>query len=385
MNKVFIANPIFDTVFKHLMENNRVARYFVETIIDQPVDNIGVTQQERTFVKIPSTVEGKELTQEEITKIAELLSVLRYDFVATIRTPEGYKKVLIEIQKAKNILDLMRFRSYLGEQYKRRDNIVTDGTQTEEILPIITIYLLGFKLPETDAIVIHVSRTYRDVIARRELHVKSEFIECLTHDSYVVQIPRIEGKSRSRLEKMLNVFEQNDFYDEKGILKQYRHELEKDDEEIRLMVEILCHIAADPEKREEIELEWRSKEFLEDYIKQKKAIAMQKQVLEENQKALEENQKALEENKKVLDEKQKALEESQKVIEESQKALEENQKTLKESQKTLEENKKVLEQKDKALEQNQKVLEQKDKALEEKDKENEELKKQIAGLQKMAK
>jgi len=302
MNQVFIANPIFDTVFKHLMENNRVARFFVETIIDQPVESISVTQQERTFLKVPATIDGKQLTQAEITRIAELLSVLRYDFVAIIRTPEGHKKVLIEIQKAKNAFDLMRFRNYLGEEYKRGNMVNIDGKEKEEILPIITIFMLGFKLPEVDAVVVHVNRTYRDVISRRVLRVKSEFIECLTHDSYVVQIPRIEGKSRSRLEKMLNVFEQNDFYDEKGILKKYNQKLTKEDEDIRLIVEILCHIAADPEKREEIELEWRSREFIEEYINQKKA--------------LEENKKALEENKKALEEKEKALEEKDRIIEE---------------------------------------------------------------------
>jgi len=295
MNQIFIANPIFDTVFKHLMENNRVARFFIETIIGQPVESISVTPQERTFLKVPATIDGKQLTQTEITRIAELLSVLRYDFVAIISTPEGHKKVLIEIQKAKNAFDLMRFRNYLGEEYKRGNMISIDGKEKEEILPIITIFMLGFKLPEVDAVVIHVSRTYRDVISRRVLHVKSEFIECLTHDSYVVQIPRIEGKSRSRLEKMLNVFEQNGFYDEKGILKKYSHTLTKEDEDIRLMVEILCHVAADPEKREEIELEWRSREFIEEYISQKKAI-------EENKKAIEEKDKALEEKDRIIEE-----------------------------------------------------------------------------------
>ena len=43
MNKVFIANPIYDTEFKHLMENNRIARFFVETILDQPVESITIT------------------------------------------------------------------------------------------------------------------------------------------------------------------------------------------------------------------------------------------------------------------------------------------------------------------------------------------------------
>jgi hypothetical protein len=307
MDKVFIANPIYDTVFKHLMENNRVARFFVETIIDRPVENIGVTSQEFTFLKIPTLIEGKELTQEEITKISELLSVLRYDFVATIRTSEGLKKVLIEIQKARNILDLMRFRNYLGEQYKRRDTVTVNGTETEETLPIITIYLLGFELPEIDAVVIHVSRTYRDVIARRDLHVKSEFIECLTHDSYVVQIPRIDGKSRSRLEKMLNIFEQNNFYDKTGILKQYGYEPDKEEDDIRLMVEILCRVAANPEKREEIELEWRSREFLKDYINQRKEIAMHKQALEEKDKALSEKDQALFEKDQALADTKKAL------------------------------------------------------------------------------
>jgi DNA repair exonuclease SbcCD ATPase subunit len=346
MEKIFIANPIYDTVFKHLMENNRVARFFVETIIDQPVEHIGITQQERTYLKVPSTMEAQELTQEEITKIAEVLSVLRYDFVATIRTPEGYRKVLIEIQKARNVLDLMRFRNYLGEQYKRRDTVTVEGLDREETLPIITIYLLGFTLPETDAIVIHVSRTYRDVIAGQELHVKSEFIECLTHDSYVVQIPRIEGKSRNRLEKMLNIFEQNDFYDTTGILKAYRHDLGEEDEEVRLMVEILCRIAADPQKREEIELEWRSKEFLEEFIQQKKAYALQQQLIEENRQALEQNKQVIEQNRQAL-----------------------------------EQNKQVIKQKDKALKQNKQVIEEKNKALEEKDKALEELRKQVAALQ----
>ena len=48
---MFIGNPIYDTVFKHLMENNRVARFFVETLIDQPVENIVVSPQEKPSKK----------------------------------------------------------------------------------------------------------------------------------------------------------------------------------------------------------------------------------------------------------------------------------------------------------------------------------------------
>ena len=331
---MFIANPIYDTVFKHLMENERVARFFVETIINQPVESIAVAPQEYTWFKPLSEFESESISDE--FKIYELLSILRYDFVATILTPDGYKKVLIEIQKAKNNIDLMRFRNYLGEQYKRKDKIVVDGQEIEEPLPIITIYLLGFKLPETDAIVIHVSRTYQDVITQTELHVKSEFIECLTHDSYVVQIPRIEGKNRTRLEKMLNVFEQNDFYDDKGIIKRFQHDA--DDENIRLMLDILYHVGANPDKREEIEIEWRSYElWLHEIVSRNKIIAAQKTTLEEKDKVLEEKDKVLEEKDKAIEEKEKTIEEKDKAIEEKDKAIEEKEKTIEEKDKAIEE------------------------------------------------
>ena len=319
MNKIFIANPIFDTVFKHLMENNRIARYFVETIISQPVESITVIPQEYTYFKTPKELAESGLTPDEIKKI-ENLSIVRYDFVAIIHNSEGHKKVLIEIQKARNIVDLMRFRTYLAEQYKRKDKIAVNGEEIEEPLPVITIYLLGFKLSETDAIAIHVCRTYHDLITQTELHVKSEFIECLTHDSYIVQIPQIEGKTRTRLEKMLSVFEQKYFIDDKGIRKEYRYDV--DDENIGYILEILYHTGADPQKQKEIEDEWWSNELWEEVIvKRDKKIAQQKKVIEEKEKVIEEKEKALEEKEKALEEKDKENEELKKQVAELQKMV----------------------------------------------------------------
>ena len=52
MNKLYIANPIYDTVFKHLMENNRIARFFVETIIAQPLESISVEEKDKENDKL---------------------------------------------------------------------------------------------------------------------------------------------------------------------------------------------------------------------------------------------------------------------------------------------------------------------------------------------
>jgi hypothetical protein len=296
------------------MENNRIARFFVETIIGQQVESIAVKPQEYTFFKtLSEKLDMSSLSDEEMKKIENYMSVIRYDFVAVIRTPEGYKKVLIEIQKAQNEVDIMRFRTYLAEQYKRKDTVALDGKDTEEVLPVITIYLLGFKLPETKAIAIHISRTYRDMITQEELHVKSEFIECLTHDSYVVQIPQIEGKTRTRLEKLLSLFEQRYFVDDKGIRKEYHHEV--DDENIQLMLDILYHTGADPKTQKDIENEWWSNEYWYEFVvKRDKKIVKQQKELEEKDKTIEEKDKALEEKDKALEEKDKALEELRKQL-----------------------------------------------------------------------
>jgi len=294
---MLIVNPIFDTVFKHLMENNRVARFFVETIIDQPVESIEVAPHEYTHFKYPSS---KPKNLKEAEELIEFLAILRYDFVAKIRTPNGYKKVLIEIQKGKNEIDLLRFRNYLGEQYKRKDVVLEDGKETEKVLPVITIYLLGFKLQEAEAVVIHVSRVYKDVITHKELNVKSDFIECLTHDSYVVQIPRIEKKTRTRLEKLLSVFEQSDFYDSKGILKNYPFDTE--DDNISTIIKLLGRLAADPKTVAEIEDELRSNEYWENVvISRDNKIAEQKKEIMEISKALDEKDKALDEKDKALE------------------------------------------------------------------------------------
>jgi hypothetical protein len=324
---VIIANPIYDTVFKHLMENNRVARFFVETIIDQPVESIAVTQQERTYVKDLTELKATGQLPDEF-KHFDYLSVIRYDFVATIRTEDGgYKKVLIEIQKAKSDIDLMRFRDYIAEQYKRRDRITLDGVEIDTPLPIITIYLLGFKIPEVDAVVVHVCRTYHDVLGCRELQIKSNFIECLTHDSYVVQIPRIVPRVRTRLEALLSVFEQSKKIDEKGFIMQYC--LDTDDGDIRLMVEILSYVAADPEKRKEIENEWWWDAYWDEFVtKNQMTIAEQRKALEENAKVIEENAKVIEENAKVIEENAKALEQNAKALEQKNNEIEELKRKL---------------------------------------------------------
>ncbi|MBU0764580.1 MAG: hypothetical protein KJ607_07080 [Bacteroidetes bacterium] len=292
-----IANPIFDVVFKRLMENEKVAGFFIGTLLEQNIESLELRPQEGTY-------------DDEL----KMLRLYRLDFIANIKSENGeMKKVLIEIQKSLDEIDLMRFRNYLAEQYKKED--VIEGS--EVALPITTIYILGNNLPKIDTPCLKVERNYKDLINNRIIESKDEFIEKLTHDSFVVQIGRITGKVQTRLEKLLSIFEQANFVDDKKITKMYNHPV--NEEEFKLITDILHYTGTDPEEKKRIEAEqeaWRT--YYAIFGKKEKAFIKQ---LEDSKKILEENKKALDEKDKALDEKDKALDEKDKIIEELKRKL----------------------------------------------------------------
>ena len=275
------------------MENKRIAKFFVETLIGEKIDAIAVVPQEYTCKRI------RKKRVKEVEFKEEIFSIIRFDFVATIRTSGGeHKKVLIEIQKSRKATDLLRFRTYLGEQYKRVDAIDTSTGKIEKSLPVICIYLLGFNLSGHKTKASRTGRISWDLIAKKEIKEKDNFVEALTHDAYFVQIPRIKGKPRTLLEKMLSIFEQEYFIDDKNIVKKYKHPVDND--VIEEMVDVLRNVAADPEEKRAIEEEWLAIKDEEGYEQAIKAI-------EDKNKALEEKDKALEENKKNIADLQKEV------------------------------------------------------------------------------
>ena len=287
-----IANPIFDIVFKRMMENERVAKFFIGTLLGQIIETIEVKPQEFTYTD----------------KLAGL-AVFRLDFVATIKTETGeQKKVLIEIQKAKNQIDLMRFRNYLAEQYKKEDFVNSEKT----ILPITTIYILGFKLPEIETPCIKVERNYKDLVNNKIIDKKSDFVEKLTHDSFIVQVDRITDSYSTKLEKLLSLFEQQHFIDDKKITKEFNHEL--DNEDIKLTADILHFSGTNPEERKKIETEqeaWRTvNAMFEDAKKELMAV------IDESKKVINEQDKVINEQDKVIDEKDKVINEKDRLIQE---------------------------------------------------------------------
>ena len=299
-----IANPIYDVVFKRMMENERVAKFFIGTLLEQTIETVEVKPQEYTYEGEFEENDPKaiEIIEERIRKRYNIW-VYRLDFIATIKTETGeLKKVLIEIQKAKNQIDLMRFRNYLAEQYKKED--IVDNEKV--VLPITTIYILGFTIPEIETPCLKVERNYKDQINKTTIETKSDFVEKLTHDSYVVQVERITDRYQTRLDKLLSIFEQKNFIDDQKIIKEFNHEV--DIEEMKIATEILNHAGTDPQQKKKIETEqeaWRTVNamFEDKEKKYQKELAEQRKVLIEKDQALTEKDKLIAELMKRLEEK----------------------------------------------------------------------------------
>jgi hypothetical protein len=319
---ILIANPIYDTVFKRLMENERVARFFIKTLLNREVASVKMLPQEFTYYKKKSEAKAKTKAATK-SEAEEQLTIFRLDFMATIVTSTGERmKVLIEVQKAKDETDLMRFRSYLGEQYRKSEQ--AGGKKTPH--PIITIYVLGFELPEIPTACVKVGRVYEDMINNVPIHSRSPFIEQLTHDSYVVQVTRITERYQTPLDRLLSIFEQAHFVGDTEAVKHYTYD--PDDADVKAMTDILHHVGTDPAERKALDIEVEANRTFEEWLgkrydEQRDVILDQGKKLQEAVGTISEQGKELQEKDKKLQEKDKKLQAATGTISEQGKKLQE--------------------------------------------------------------
>ena len=188
---ITIANPIYDTVFKYLMEDERIARTILSALLKEDIIKVEVRPHEYT--------NGQK----------ELLSIFRIDFGATIRKPSGEEQlILIELQKTWLPTETLRFRQYLGVHYQNPKNIVA-GSADRHALPMVAVYLLGHTVGDIEEPVVYVRHQAYDYDNRPVTRgIPNKFVDSLNHDSIIVQIPRLHGKVNNRLDKVLSIFDQ---------------------------------------------------------------------------------------------------------------------------------------------------------------------------------
>jgi hypothetical protein len=276
---MIIANPIYDVTFKRLLENDRTAKFLIGTILDCKVVSLE-----------PAVIERTKYDRKN-----GALTLFRMDFAATIKNEAGEdKRVIIEMQKAKHLADVNRFREYLGSEYISSE------------LPIVSIYILGFNL-SVDSAAFGNFPVCRDLLTGEPLRPHDPFVEQLTHTAYFVQTKRIKPSLNTRLDKLLSIFEQANFISEREeTMKDYA--LSVDDPEIEAVLDVLKYAAADAATRKELDDEAYYQRamygmFGKQYERMEKIdreIAAAKREIEARKRDADEAKRKIEENKRKI-------------------------------------------------------------------------------------
>ena len=270
---MLIANPIYDVVFKYMMEDLKVAKTFISAIIGEDVEELDFCPQEL----------ATRYTKDSLT-------VVRMDFLAKIKTASGYKAVIIEMQKALLSSDISRFRRYIGSQYQSKNNVYKDKEGKEHSRPIYCIFFLGQGLDVPDVPVLTVTNLVKDRATGLALHVHNEFIDSLHHQSWIVQIPHLKKHRRDDLEKLLSIFDQSKITDSNHILN-----IKEDDfpQEFRHIIRRLIQAAESKEVAEQMTAE---DELIYDFQNLERQIAARDALIEEKDRIIEELQNQLHQN-----------------------------------------------------------------------------------------
>ena len=290
-----IANPIYDTVFKFLMEDERVAKVLISALLQKEVVELQMRQHE--FSK----------------KTDHRISICRIDFSARIKDKDGAEHlVLIELQKTWLATETMRFRQYLGTQYLDMKNTLSNEGEGKKFgVPIISIYLLDHRVGDLPEPVVYVRRRYLDYNSNPVVEgVPDPFVESLTHDAIIVQIPLLSGKTRNRLERLLLVFDQ-DFQVEGN-----SHFLRIDESapwtaEEQLVIDRLIKAAADSQLLQDMYIE---DEFLSELEQRDTEIMRKEQELQQSRQELQQSKQVIEQKDQVIEQSRQELEEKERML-----------------------------------------------------------------------
>jgi hypothetical protein len=210
------------------------------------------------------------------------------------------------------MLDVMRFRRYLGDNYRKEDDVFNEhGEQEKRPLPIVTIYFLGFPLNQLKNATIKINIEYKDAATHEPISIKEDFIELLTHDSYVIQTKQLVGKTKTKLERVLQVFSPEYQTSDKHQLE-FRGDL--NEPLVKKMVDRLGRAIANEYIREKMDVEDEIDRIFERELK-KLVEEKDKIIAEKDLELADKDQQLILERQKAEEKRQKAEEEKLKNIE----------------------------------------------------------------------
>lgn len=286
---IHIANPIYDAVFKYLMEDERVARTILSALLKKEVTSVNMRRNE--YANVSRTD----------------ISMFRIDFGAMVREPDGHEHlVLIELQKTWLPTETLRFRQYLGAQYANKENMIEEEFSASRFaIPMVAVYLLGHMVGNVTEPVLYVRHKAYNYDGHEVTQgLPDPFVESLIHDSIIVQIPLLHGRVNNRLDRVLSLFDQSLTDKDNPRLICLDEAQYAGDGELQHILHRLTAASADVKVRRDMEVEDEFLSLVEGYdttiMRQKQQLAQANSKLQAQQDALKAQQQKLHATAKLL-------------------------------------------------------------------------------------
>ena len=320
---IHIANPIYDSVFKYLMEDERIAKIILSALLKREVVDVKVRRNEYT-----------NGTRDKV-------SMFRIDFGAQIRKDDGsLQLILIELQKTWLETETLRFRQYLGAHYANPENILQENNPEGYAIPMVTVYLLGHRVGDIEEPVLYVNHkafNYQGTEVSKGL--PNPFVDSLVHDSIIVQIPLLHGQINNKLDKVLSIFDQ---HLKEGTNRQVLT-LDEDkylgDNDMIYLLRRLLSAASDTKLRHDMNVE---DEFFSAIENRDTAIMARDKKIKEQDSLISEQSNTISEQSNTISEQSNTISEQSNTISEQSNTISEQSNTISEQSNTISEQSNII-------------------------------------------
>jgi len=296
-----IANPIYDSVFKYMLQNRKVCMILLGALLNVEIVEIDIVHNEL----IRANLKG--------------FGILRLDFLAKIKKDDGsFEMVSIEVQKAEKNTEIVRFRRYLSRLYdteayetKTIKKINRKKEEVEEIIEtpihIVAIYFLGHPLEDVTEPIVYYSPQATNALGKPvEKAALNPFFKYLSHDSIVVQIPYLRKNARTKVEEFLEIFDQS------NVMPNDAHYLMLDNldnkpEGYNIVVRQLVSAVADRDVKMAMAIEDEYASDIEDRVELEEILAEKDAQLSQQKEQLSQQKEQLSQQKEQLSQKDEQL------------------------------------------------------------------------------
>ena len=315
---IHVANPIYDSVFKYIMEDERIAKTILSALLKKEVVHVTVRPHEYS------------------NTTRDTLSMFRIDFAATVREKEGNeikdRIVLIELQKTWLNTETLRFRQYLGAQYNNKNNI-READEKGFAYPMVAVYLLGHKVGNIKEPIVYVNHDVFDYNGNVVAEGNAEpFVESLTHNSIIVQIPRLQGNVNNRLEKVLSVFDQTNVEGDTQQVLKIDEDKYADDNDMMYVLHKLTAAAANSEMRQDMNVEDEFYKAIED---RDTAIMQRDKILKEQSEQISQQSEQISQQSEQLSQQSEQISQQSEQISQQSEQISQQSEQLKNMAKAL--------------------------------------------------